>query len=60
MIQVMWGRKTAVYYICVELANEAGEVVVLEVVRQEISSKLHRLPHDEGHKLRSPANNFVS
>lgn len=34
-------------YVGVELANKAGEIVVLEVNGEKIPSELHGLPHDE-------------
>jgi hypothetical protein len=34
-------------YICVELANEAGEVTVLEVARKKDGGEFVRVPNDE-------------
>lgn len=34
-------------YIGIELANEAGEIIVLEVIWEQISGELRRSPHYE-------------
>lgn len=41
-------------YIGVELANEAGEIGVLEVTRQNVSRKLVRVPHDKAVASHAP------
>ena len=46
-------------YISVELADEAGEVVVFEVVGEEISGELRRAPNDEGGVVFTPRNNVI-
>lgn len=46
-------------YIGVELADEAGEVVVLEVVREEVAGELRRPPDDEGGGVVSPRDDVV-
>jgi hypothetical protein len=35
-------------YISVQLANEAGEIVVFEIFRKQIPSENGRIPNDEG------------
>jgi len=46
-------------YIGVELPDEAGEVVVLEVVREEVAGELGRAPHDEGGVVLAPRHDVV-
>lgn len=46
-------------YVGVELANEAGEVVVLEVVREEVTGELGRAPNDEGGVVFAPRDDVV-
>jgi hypothetical protein len=46
-------------YVSVELANEAGEVVVLEVLRKQIASELSGAPDDEGRSVVVPGNEVV-
>lgn len=46
-------------YICVELANEAGEVTVLEVARKKDGGELVRVPNDEAVACSTPRNNRV-
>lgn len=41
-------------YIGVELANEAGEIAVLEVTRQNVSRKLVRIPHHKAVASHAP------
>lgn len=40
-------------YIGVELSNEAAEVVVFEVPREQLGSKFSGLPHDEAARARN-------
>lgn len=54
----MYSREN-VTYIGVELANEAGEVVVLEVVGEEVAGKLGRAPDDEGGVVFAPGDNVI-
>lgn len=46
-------------YIGVELADEAGEVVVLKVVGEKVASELRRPPNDEGGVVFAPRNYVV-
>jgi hypothetical protein len=46
-------------YICVELANEAGEVTVLEVARKKDVGEFVRVPNDEAVASSTPRNNRV-
>lgn len=47
-------------YVSVELANEGGEVIVLEVIGEDVASELRRSPHDEGgDAVVAPGNNVV-
>lgn len=46
-------------YIGVELSNEAREVVVFEVVREEVSSKFRRTPNNEGGVIFTPRNDVI-
>ena len=46
-------------YVCVELSNEAGEVVVLEVVGEEVTGELGGTPHHEGGVVFTPRNDVV-
>lgn len=46
-------------YIGVELADEAGEVVVLEVVGEEVASELGRAPNDESGVVFAPRDDVV-
>jgi hypothetical protein len=41
------------------LANEAGEVVVFEVVREEVSSEFRRTPDDEGGVIFTPRDDVI-
>ena len=45
--------------ISIQLANEAGEVVVLKVVGEEISRELRRPPDDEGGVVFAPRDDVV-
>jgi hypothetical protein len=47
-------------YVGVELANEAGEVVVLEVFWEQIASELSGTPNYEGRSVVVPGNEFVN
>jgi len=47
-------------YIGVELPDKAGEVVVLEVVRKEVPSKLRRTPNHKGALIFTPRYNVIS
>ena len=46
-------------YISVELANEAGEVVVLEIFRKQILGESGGVPDDEGRSRIVPRNHVV-
>ena len=46
-------------HISVELADEAGEVVVLEILGQQILGELRGVPHHEAVVLRPPRNDRV-
>lgn len=46
-------------YIGVELPDETREVVVLEVIRKEISSELRRTPDDEGGVVFTPGDDVI-
>jgi len=46
-------------YISVELANEAGEVVVLEIFRKQILGESGGVPDDEGRSRIVPRNDIV-
>lgn len=46
-------------YVGVELPHEAGEIVVLEVFREQISGELGRTPDDEGRSVVVPGNHVV-
>lgn len=46
-------------YVSIELADEAGEVAVLEESGEEVSGELRRLPHHEPRPLRVPGNHLV-
>jgi hypothetical protein len=46
-------------HVGVELAHEAGEVVVLEVLGQQIARELRRAPHDEGRPVVVPRDDVV-
>jgi hypothetical protein len=46
-------------HVGIKLANKAGEVVVLEVVWEEIPSKLRRSPHDKSGFIFTPRHNVV-
>ena len=41
------------------MANEAGEVVVFEVVRKKVSGEFRRTPNDEGGVVFAPRNNVI-
>lgn len=41
------------------MADEAGEVVVLEIVREEVAGELRRAPDDEGGVVFSPRDDVV-
>lgn len=43
----------------VELADEAGEVVVLEVVGEEVTGELRRPPNDKGGVVFTPRDDVV-
>lgn len=47
-------------YVCVELTDEAGEVVVFEVVGQKISRELRRSPDNESVVVITPRDDIVS
>lgn len=49
-------RKT---YVGIELADEAGKVVVLEIGREKEASELGRVPHDEAVVGGAPRNDVV-
>lgn len=46
-------------YIDVKLADEAGEIVMFEVFRKQITSKLCRLPEDEARSVVIPRDDVV-
>lgn len=46
-------------YVGIELTDEAGEVVVLEIGREKEASELGRVPHDEAVVGRAPRNDVV-
>ena len=46
-------------YVGVELADEGGEVAVLEVEREEVAGQLHRLPHHERPPVLAPRDHLV-
>jgi len=46
-------------YISVELADEAGEIVVLEVVGEEIAGELRGTPDDESGVVFAPGDNVI-
>lgn len=46
-------------YVGVELTNEAGEIVMLKVVRKKVTSELRRTPNDKGGVVFTPRNNMV-
>jgi hypothetical protein len=46
-------------YIGVELADEAGEIVVLEVIGEEVARELGRAPHHEGGLVLAPGDDVV-
>ncbi len=46
-------------HVCVELADEAAEVIVLEVLGQLFSGKLSRVPHHEGFSLIAPGDDDI-
>jgi len=46
-------------HVCIELADEAGEVVVLEIGRQKKASELRRIPDDEAGVGWAPGNDVV-
>lgn len=48
-----------VTYIGVELSNKAGEVVVLEVVREEVAGEFGRSPYDKGGGIFTPRYNVI-
>jgi hypothetical protein len=53
-------RDFSYYYICIELPDKAREVVVLEIVRKEITSKLRWSPNNESSVIFTPRNYMVS
>jgi hypothetical protein len=44
----------------VELPDKAGEIVVLEVIGQQVSSELRRSPYHESGVVFSPRDNVIS
>ena len=52
-------KRMLITYICVELSNEAGEVVVLEVTGQDGGGELVGIPDDEAVASSAPRNNGV-
>lgn len=46
-------------YICIELANKAGEIIVLEMLRKQLSSKLSGVPNHETVIRIAPRDNLV-
>lgn len=46
-------------HISIKLANKAGKVVMLEIVREKITRKLRRAPDDEGGVVFAPRDDMV-
>lgn len=46
-------------YVCIELTNEAREVVVLEIGGEQKPSELRRVPNDETFLVRAPRHDLV-
>lgn len=46
-------------YIGVELADEAGEVVVLKVIWEQVAGELRWSPHHEGGLVLTPRHNLI-
>ncbi|MFS7989020.1 hypothetical protein Hanom_Chr11g01041811 [Helianthus anomalus] len=44
---------------CIQLSNEAGEIIMLKIRRQQVSSKLRRIPHDKTVAFCAPRHNFI-
>lgn len=47
-------------YIGVELADKAGKIVVLEVIREEVTSKFRRAPYYKSSVIFTPGDDMVS
>ena len=48
-----------VTHVCVELPDEAGEVVVLEVLGQQVPREVRRVPHHEAGAAGAPRHDVV-
>lgn len=46
-------------YICIELADKAREIVVLEVVREEVTGELRGTPDDKCGVIFAPRNDVI-
>lgn len=49
-----------VTYVGVELADEAGEIVVFKVIRKKVTGELRRTPNDKSGVVFAPRNDMVS
>lgn len=48
MMEIKVKKEKKIAYIGIELANKAREVVVFEVIRKQILSKISSFPHNKG------------
>lgn len=46
-------------YISVQLANKAGEVIMLKILRQKLFSELSKIPNNEAIVIITPRDDFI-
>lgn len=52
-------KGNSVTYICIELADKAGEIAVLEVLGQQISREFHLIPHNKTIVILTPRHHRI-